>query len=81
MVEESVRRLKTLEVWASAVAEFVRDMSLAEWSLLVAVVALLVSIGALWYTRRQTKLDEEQAEQRPELGAGKVEREGQGAER
>ena len=54
--------------------EGVRSLSLAEWGLVVAVVTLLVGIGALWYAKRaaraserELELAEEQATLRPKL--------------
>jgi hypothetical protein len=44
------------------VEEDVRGMSSAEGGLLVAVVSLLVGIGALWYARRAAKVSEEELE-------------------
>ena len=66
--------MKTLEAWASAVIEIVAGMTPAQWGLLVAVVSLLVGVGALLYAKRATKVSEaelalakEQATLRPRL--------------
>jgi hypothetical protein len=59
VVAEDVRRLKTLEAWASAVTAFVGGMSLADWGL---VASLLVGIAALLYARRAARVSEEELE-------------------
>jgi hypothetical protein len=62
VVEAGVRGLKTLEAGASAVMEFVDGMTLAEWGLLIAVISLLVGIGALGYAKRAARVSEEELE-------------------